>query len=149
MPHKLEAAWPHAAFGVSYQWLVAHSLGDGLLEDSPVGKTTRWEPDSATAWLAHIDILPHLTSSDLETALIFEDDADWDLRIKDQIRLVSDNVRAFGRSYDKTGHQLISYLDDSTPYGTGWDVLWVRPSGSLGHNLNAANGEAFDVSLHE
>ncbi|KAH7029645.1 uncharacterized protein B0I36DRAFT_364156 [Microdochium trichocladiopsis] len=72
----------------------------------PAGKTTRPEPSSAAAWLAHLDILRHFISSDLETALILEDDVDWDLRIKDQMRLVSDNVRAFGRSYDKSGHQL-------------------------------------------
>ncbi|KAH7025184.1 uncharacterized protein B0I36DRAFT_367064 [Microdochium trichocladiopsis] len=90
-----------------------------------VGKTTRPEPGSAAAWLAH-----------LETALILEDDVNWDLRIKDQMRLVSDNVRAFGRSYGKTGHQLVSDLDDSTPYGTGLDVLWVGHCGSLSHNQN-------------
>ncbi|KXJ84818.1 hypothetical protein Micbo1qcDRAFT_181341 [Microdochium bolleyi] len=79
----------------------------------PAGKTTRPEPSSAAAWLAHLDILRHFISSDLETALILEDDVDWDLRIKDQMRLVSDNVRAFGRSYDKSGHQLCRFLYDA------------------------------------
>jgi len=62
---------------------------------SPPGFKTRPAPGSAAAWLAHIDLLKYVISADLETAFIVEDDVDWDVRIKDQARLISDNVRAF------------------------------------------------------
>lgn len=50
-----------------------------------------------------------------------EDDVDWDVRIKTQMSLVSDNVRAY------TGVN----ESDSTPFGTDWDVLWLGHCGSL------------------
>lgn len=62
---------------------------------SPAGDKTRPALGSAAAWLAHIDLLKYVISADLETAFIVEDDVDWDVRIKDQARLISDNVRAF------------------------------------------------------
>ncbi|KAI0386066.1 glycosyltransferase family 25 protein [Hypomontagnella monticulosa] len=76
---------------------------------------------SAKAWLSHLDLLKYIIASDFETVFIVEDDVDWDLRIKDQIRLVSDNVRAY------TGVK----EDDRTPYGTNWDVLWLGHCGSI------------------
>ncbi|KAI2623473.1 glycosyltransferase family 25 protein [Hypomontagnella submonticulosa] len=76
---------------------------------------------SAKAWLSHLDLLKYVIASDFETVFIVEDDVDWDLRIKDQIRLVSDNVRAY------TGVK----EDDRTPYGTNWDVLWLGHCGSI------------------
>ncbi|KAI1767302.1 glycosyltransferase family 25 protein [Hypoxylon sp. FL1150] len=76
---------------------------------------------SAKAWLAHLDLLKFVIASDLETALIVEDDVDWDVRIKAQMSLVSDNVRAY-TSVDE---------DDSAPFGTNWDVLWLGHCGSL------------------
>lgn len=75
---------------------------------------------SAKAWLAHLDMLKFVIASEFETALIVEDDVDWDVRIKHQIRLISDIVRNY------TG---VSSADP-TPYGTEWDVLWLGHCGS-------------------
>lgn len=75
---------------------------------------------SATAWFSHIDMLKYVIASGFETAFIVEDDVDWDVRIKDQIQLVSDNVR----NYTKTP------ATDPAPYGLDWDVLWLGHCGS-------------------
>lgn len=83
------------------------------------GKTTPAH-GSATAWLAHVDLLKHVIASDLETALIVEDDVDFDVHLKDQIRLVSDNVRAYINVSET----------DGTPYGTNWDILWLGHCGT-------------------
>lgn len=84
------------------------------------GKTTPVH-GSATARLAHIDLLKHLIASNLESALIVGDDVDFDVHLKDQIRLVSDNVRAYTN---------VSAIDP-TPYGTNWDLLWLGPCGTV------------------
>ncbi|OTB03761.1 glycosyltransferase family 25 protein [Hypoxylon sp. CI-4A] len=76
---------------------------------------------SAKAWLSHLDHLKYIVASELETAFIVEDDVDWDIRIKDQVRLVSDNVRAYTQVRE----------NDPTPYGTDWDVLWLGHCGSI------------------
>ncbi|KAI1648669.1 glycosyltransferase family 25 protein [Daldinia loculata] len=77
-------------------------------------------PGSAKAWLAHLDLLKYVIASGFETAFIVEDDVDWDVRIKAEMRLVSDNVRAYMGVAE----------DDPTPFGTDWDVLWLGHCGS-------------------
>jgi hypothetical protein len=49
----------------------------------------------------------YAVAADYKTALILEDDVDWDVTIKDQMRLASDAVREF------------TFVDneDRTPYG--------------------------------
>ncbi|KAI1093515.1 glycosyltransferase family 25 protein [Rostrohypoxylon terebratum] len=76
---------------------------------------------SAKAWLSHLDLLRYVIASDFETAFIVEDDVDWDVRIKEEMRLVSDNVRAY------TGVE----EDDRAPFGTSWDILWLGHCGSI------------------
>lgn len=76
---------------------------------------------SAKAWLAHLDMVKFVVTSGFETALIIEDDVDWDVTIRDQMRLVSDNVRAFATTSD----------GDSAPYGSAWDVLWLGHCGEV------------------
>lgn len=73
---------------------------------------------SARAWLAHLDMLKYVIAQGYETAFIVEDDVDFDVRLKDQIRLISDNVREF------------TFATDRTPYGIDWDVLWLGHCGS-------------------
>ncbi|KAK8117405.1 uncharacterized protein PG998_005686 [Apiospora kogelbergensis] len=78
---------------------------------------------SAKAWLAHLDLLKHFISSGLETALIVEDDLDWDVSLRTrQMQLVVDNVRNF------TGVRPDD-LSTSSPYGDNWDVIWLGHCG--------------------
>ena len=74
-------------------------------------------------WLAHLDMVKYMVAADFETALILEDDVDWDVSVKDQMRLVSDAVREF------------SYVDnlDTSPYGHAWDILWIGHCGEPTH----------------
>ncbi|ETS86986.1 hypothetical protein PFICI_00814 [Pestalotiopsis fici W106-1] len=81
----------------------------------------RKPPDgSARAWLSHLDLLKYIIASGFETALVVEDDVDWDVRIKQQMTLVSDNLRAYQETPE----------NDTTPFGTDWDVLWLGHCGS-------------------
>ncbi|KAI8628892.1 glycosyltransferase family 25 protein [Xylariaceae sp. FL1651] len=74
------------------------------------------EHGAALAWVAHLDLLKHVIASGLASAFIVEDDVDWDVRLKDQMRLVSDNVRAYTHAP----------AEDTAPFGSdGWDVLWL------------------------
>ncbi|KAK5111177.1 hypothetical protein LTR85_012226 [Meristemomyces frigidus] len=64
-------------------------------------------------------MLKHVVQSGIDTALILEDDVDWDVTLKVQIRLVSDAVR-----------NLTSVLaSDPSPYGHDWDILWIGHCG--------------------
>ncbi|KAH7021354.1 uncharacterized protein B0I36DRAFT_354020 [Microdochium trichocladiopsis] len=78
------------------------------------------EYGSAKAWLAHLDLLRYVVASGWETAFILEDDVDFDIAIRDQMQLISDNVRTYTTTPG----------DNTAPYGSGWDVLWVGHCGS-------------------
>lgn len=75
---------------------------------------------SAKAWLAHIDLLRYIVASGWETGFIVEDDVDFDVEIKEQMQIISDNVRAYTSTPD----------EDTGPYGSSWDVLWPGHCGS-------------------
>lgn len=79
---------------------------------------------STKAWLAHLNVLKHVISTGLETALIVEDDLDWDVGLKTrQMGLVVDHVRNF------TGVGP-GELSTTSPYGDNWDVLWLGHCGA-------------------
>ena len=84
------------------------------------GKTTP-ALGSATAWMSHIDLLKYVIASGFESAFIVEDDVDFDVDFKNQLRLVSDNVRAF----------METPAENNLPYGENWDVLWLGHCGSI------------------
>lgn len=67
------------------------------------------------AWLGHIDLLKYVIQSGYDSALIMEDDVDWDVNIRKQAPLVSDAVRNLTRQTK----------EDQAPYGREWDVLWM------------------------
>jgi hypothetical protein len=69
----------------------------------------------ARNWLSMLDLIKYMVAQDLESALILEDDVDWDVAIKSQMRRLSDAVREFTMVEE----------EDRTPYGKSWDVLWI------------------------
>ena len=77
------------------------------------------------AWLAHIDLLKYVITSGFGSALIMEDDIDWDVEIRNQTRLIAPAVRALTHQRE-TEH---------APYGLDWDVLW------MGHCSDPSNAD--------
>ena len=55
---------------------------------------------AAMAWLAHMDMIKYVIMQDYETALILEDDVDWDVRIKEQMVKIAPAVRGFAGVQD-------------------------------------------------
>ena len=94
---------------------------------------------SARAWLAHLDLLKYVIASGISSALIVEDDVDWDVNVKTQMRLVSDNVREF----------MQAPATDSSPFGSGWDVLWLGHCGDelAEWNIDYADDTIVDVQI--
>lgn len=80
----------------------------------PPGSWSGYKPGELGCWRAHANALRRVVDEGLETALIMEGDNDWDVRVKDQMEMISE--RFPGRTEEK-------------PYGTGWDMLY------LGHCL--------------
>ena len=67
-------------------------------------------------WRAHLNAYQQMVQHNIQSALIFEDDADWDLVFKYQMLDVARGTRFLLNS---TGP------DTNSPYGDKWDILWV------------------------
>ncbi|RMX71787.1 hypothetical protein D0869_15278 [Hortaea werneckii] len=74
-------------------------------------------PGSTGCWLGHLHALRYFLSTKQTTALILEDDADWDVEIKAQVVRAQDYLR-----------KLTEPAADSL-WGTEWDVLYLGHCG--------------------
>ncbi|PKX99660.1 uncharacterized protein P174DRAFT_438103 [Aspergillus novofumigatus IBT 16806] len=74
------------------------------------------KPTVAACWRAHMNALRTVVEKRHATALIMEDDADWDVSLKQQLREFARGLRTL--SPTKTASK-------QAPYGTDWDLLWV------------------------
>lgn len=108
--------------------------GDDVLEKVLPPKH-RENPDATFkgSWRAHINALRRVVENNWATALIFEADVDWDIRVRNaltNIALASEAV---------ISHPGLRQIDLSklsfhgsapvSPYGDGWDVLWLGHCG--------------------
>ncbi|MCJ1282602.1 hypothetical protein MMC26_001927 [Xylographa opegraphella] len=92
--------------------------GDGkAVEDSP-----HPNEGQALAWLAHINTLQNIIDTNTTTALIIEDDADWDIAIRSETLPIASAVRSLTNA---------SSQPELYPYGTDWDVLWLGHCGDI------------------
>lgn len=74
----------------------------------------------AVAWLAHLDMIQHIVDEGLESALIIEDDVDWDVYVREQMFQVS---QAFGRrqaALEGKKEPTAVAGDAKYPYGLEW-----------------------------
>ncbi|KAJ6436711.1 hypothetical protein O9K51_10675 [Purpureocillium lavendulum] len=106
-----------------------------LAQDSTISR------GSLLAWLGHMHALRRFLDSGAETALILEDDVDWDIRLRTtQTPLVSTAMRnVLG------GRPAASTVDDDDeaqryPYGSParWDLLYLGHCGDYWHGMDVA-----------
>lgn len=98
---------------------------------------------SAIAWLAHLDLLQRIVDESLETSLVVEDDADWDVALKDQMQDLAEGIHRLGTS-GKVKSRSPWNISGVSPYGHDWDILWIGHCGedvgpavkSLRHGTN-------------
>ncbi|KAK4221853.1 hypothetical protein QBC38DRAFT_491230, partial [Podospora fimiseda] len=103
------------------------------------------------SWRAHMNALQRIVQHNITTALILEDDADWDIRLKAQLqifaqaakaftqripgqakqsfaqRLQADGLKGYARDIDKLPYVVPPKI---SPYGDDWDILWLGHCGT-------------------
>ncbi|KAI4247808.1 MAG: hypothetical protein L6R42_009541 [Xanthoria sp. 1 TBL-2021] len=74
-------------------------------------------------WRAHLNFAQMIVRERIQTAIVFEDDSDWDVSFKDQLADFA------------TGTRYISGATTTTrsPYGDDWDLLWLGHCSSQQH----------------
>lgn len=81
---------------------------------------------AAMAWLGHIDLLKFVIQNRWGSALIMEDDVDWDVRIRQQTQKIAKGVRELTKKPNwKVWERPEVRVEGSSPYGDDWDVLWM------------------------
>ncbi|KAL9081935.1 MAG: hypothetical protein Q9159_006876 [Coniocarpon cinnabarinum] len=106
------------------------------------------------SWRAHMNVIQHVVKNNLSSALILEDDVDWDVRIKPQLAAFAMGSRALTQpltgggyidptlstrasaddvsplNYDLTpGNAPTTTQPVLSPFGDNWDVLWLGHCG--------------------
>jgi hypothetical protein len=76
-------------------------------------------PGQARCWLGHLNALRNVIANGWATALIMEDDADWDIKIKEQMKLVAPMIKELTNATRSS----------NSPYGDSWDLLWLGHAG--------------------
>ncbi|RVX73037.1 hypothetical protein B0A52_02163 [Exophiala mesophila] len=103
---------------IDIDWLPAVSFE----QVSPKAAPPTWDfnrqaKGALGCWRAHMNALEHIVRHRIQTALIMEDDADWDVSLKDQLLEFA------------TGTRALQHLSPNSPspsaYGSEWDFLWL------------------------
>jgi hypothetical protein len=120
----------------------------------PLGPDDGRPPDGVLGcWRAHMNAIHEIVKRNISSALIMEDDTDWDVRIKQQMQHFAMSTQALlqplagspgyadptypvpaenspGRVPDLDFRNLPATVEPvSSPYGDGWDLLWVGNCG--------------------
>jgi hypothetical protein len=78
---------------------------------------------SALAWLGHLNALQTFLASDYSTALIIEDDVDWDIRLRTvQIPVTASAFRSLTSNFDTNEADERSYWGNTSK----WDIRKYR-----------------------
>lgn len=96
------------------------------------GAPTSDNPDKYNiigCWRAHMNAAQAIVRNRLSSALIIEDDSDWDTHLKDQLELFAQ------------GSQFVTGIKPGitphSPYGDDWDLLWLgHCSAGIGSDID-------------
>ncbi|KAF9741206.1 hypothetical protein PMIN01_00745 [Paraphaeosphaeria minitans] len=130
----------------------------GLPDDQPIGETLLRRQDQERGggqlkqnWRAHINAVRTTVELGLFSAIILEDDLDWDIRLREQMHAIALSTRTLTQPLAVTNSTKPIYADPSFPdpllsnkvteipfvgrpatiqpsksaYGDEWDVLWL------------------------
>ncbi|GKZ29932.1 hypothetical protein AbraIFM66950_007163 [Aspergillus brasiliensis] len=107
---------------------------DGLVLDEDSSKEfneSKKGLEIFTASRAHANAVQRIVADRIKSALILEDDADWDINIKMQLK----GIALGSQQIPKINAPERNATTDS-PYGDSWDVLWI---GHCGMKCNSSS----------
>jgi hypothetical protein len=83
-----------------------------------------WSQDRMAAslgcWRSHANIWRKIINEDISTAIILEDDADWDVNIKEQMFLQSQAILSNPNLITQD-----SSIEEGKPYRDDWDIFFL------------------------
>lgn len=83
---------------------------------------SKLKPGVFGCWRSHANVWRKMLQDKVSTALIMEDDVDFDVNIKDQLFRISEGIQSGPRLVDINSTEPV---DSSGPYGVDWDLFFV------------------------
>ncbi|KAL9591958.1 MAG: hypothetical protein Q9179_007201 [Wetmoreana sp. 5 TL-2023] len=68
---------------------------------------------------------PRVVEARYSSALIIEDDADWDVALKSQLKNLAHRTRTLSNAGRNESLWITSKTPTQSPYGDDWDLLWL------------------------
>ena len=88
-----------------------------------------WDPASGMgnlgSYRSHIGAVREIVEKGYRSAIIMEDDLDWDLNVKYQLPLFASNLDKLPPSTFTPLSQAAAKSTPNAPYGLNWDVIWL------------------------
>ncbi|KAF3056409.1 putative glycosyltransferase family 25 protein [Daldinia childiae] len=72
------------------------------------------------SWRGHVNAMRRIIEDGISSALIMEDDMDWDVNIKEQLVQFAAAARSLQNGFHRN-----QTLETPSPYGQDWDMLWL------------------------
>ncbi|KAI1206911.1 glycosyltransferase family 25 protein [Annulohypoxylon truncatum] len=72
------------------------------------------------SWRGHINAMRRIVEDGISSALIMEDDMDWDVHVKGLLAQFAEAARALQKGFHQDQR-----LKSPSPYGLDWDMLWL------------------------
>ena len=97
----------------------------------PKSTPAHWDTNPALvmgnlgSYRSHMMAIRRVVEKGYRTALIMEDDLDWDLGIKYQLPLFASNLGKVPRSGWTPLSKKAKHQPPNAPYGLDWDILWL------------------------
>ncbi|AEO64634.1 glycosyltransferase family 25 protein [Thermothielavioides terrestris NRRL 8126] len=139
-----------ALSGLEITWVngvAGQDVPDKVLPGDPESRQGGLTVGSKGCWRAHMDVLQRIVRENITSALILEDDADWDVRLKAQMQVFAQAARAFTQPlqgqplseqyrqgpqpelpFAKLPHR--NLRPSLSAYGDDWDLLWLGHCGT-------------------
>ncbi|KXJ90510.1 hypothetical protein Micbo1qcDRAFT_226473 [Microdochium bolleyi] len=81
------------------------------------------------SWRGHMNAFRRIIDQGLTSALVLEDDMDWDVSLKDRLADFADAARELqeqkGSWFAEPRERNTSIATRDSPYGQDWDMLWI------------------------
>ncbi|KAK8075774.1 glycosyltransferase family 25 protein [Apiospora hydei] len=137
-----------ALTGIQLDWVRALRGADVPDKALPLGVDRQgWRDGGIGSWRSQMNAIRTMVEENISSALILEDDADWDVRLKQQLMDIADGARLLtGMAKQESVFQVnnlpapaAAVAGDATsippqsiphsPYGDDWDLLWLGHCG--------------------
>ncbi|KAL9026022.1 MAG: hypothetical protein Q9180_007553 [Flavoplaca navasiana] len=76
-------------------------------------------------WRSHLNAVRRVVESGWSSALIIEDDADWDIALKSQLQNFANRTRTLSNNGRNESLWITSETATHSPYGDDWDLLYL------------------------